>query len=169
MPRKCLVCESQHLKAIDKALVDNESHRNIAKRFDLNAAAVYRHKTNHLPKLMIKAKDAETVVHASSLMNRVEKIMARCELIAETSTKAGDWTPAIAASRELRGCLELLGKLSGEIQTGTKVGILNVAGASAVPNFRAMSDSELRQFLETKGHPLTLEAQNTTGDNNERP
>ena len=151
-------------KEIDRSLVDGEGYRAVAQRCGISPDAVFRHKTNHLPKLLIKAKDAEAVVHASSLMNRVEKIMARCELIAETSTKAGDWTPAIAASRELRGCLELLGKLSGEIQTGTKVGILNVAGAPAVPNFRSMSDAELRQFLENKGHPLTLEAQNTTGD-----
>lgn len=39
--------------------------------------------------------------------------------------------PAIAASRELRGCLELLGKLSGEIQTGTKFGLQIINGRPA--------------------------------------
>jgi hypothetical protein len=133
MPRKCLVCESQHLKEIDKSLVDNESNRSIAKRFALSPAAVQRHKTNHLPKALVKAKQAGEIVEATSLMDRVERIMVRCELIAEQATKGKDWLPAIAASRELRSCLELLGKLSGEIQNGVRVGIaINGAGKTVV-------------------------------------
>jgi hypothetical protein len=104
---------------------------------------------------MVKAKNAEEIVHASSLMNRVERVMARCEMIAETATKAKDWTPAISASRELRGCLELLGKLSGEIQTGTKIGIaVNAAGGPPAVPLNTLTNEELRQFLTRNGHPM---------------
>jgi hypothetical protein len=166
MPRKCLVCESQHLKEIDKALVDNESNRYIAKRFGLSESAVQRHKTNHLPKLLVKAKDAGEIVAATSLMDRVERVMARCEMIAETATQAKDWAPAIAASRELRGCLELLGKLNGEIQTGTKIGIAVNAAGSPVRDLKTMSNPELIEFLSRNGHPPILEGQSqlTEGD-----
>jgi hypothetical protein len=148
MPRKCLVCESTHLKEIDESLVGNESNRSIAKRFGLSAAAVQRHKTNHLPKLLVKAKQAGEIVEATSLMARVERVMARCELIADTATKGKDWLPAIAASRELRGCLELLGKLSGEIRTGTNIGIaINGAGKTVVIGSEAWQES-FKYFLD---------------------
>jgi hypothetical protein len=183
MPRKCLVCESEELKAIDTALVDNEPIRKIASRFGFSTAGVQRHRLNHLPKLLLKAreakeivhaaslvdrakaKDAEEIVHASSLMNRVERVMARCEMIAETATKAGDWTPAISASRELRGCLELLGKLSGEIQTGAKIGIaVNAPGSSAIP-LQSMTTEELKAYLLAHGHPV-LDQQLTLTEGN---
>jgi hypothetical protein len=81
----------------------------------------------------MRAKQATEIVEATSLMDRVERVMARCELIADTATRGKDWLPAIAASRELRGCLELLGKLSGEIQTGTKIGIgINGGGKTII-------------------------------------
>lgn len=147
MPRKCLVCESQHLKKIDESLVDNVSNRIISNQFGISTAAVQRHKTNHLPKLLVKAKDAGEIVQATSLMDRVERIMVRCETIAETATQAKDWLPAIAASRELRGCLELLGKLSGEIQTGTRIGIVNGGGKTVVVGSPEWQES-FRDFLD---------------------
>jgi hypothetical protein len=65
------------------------------------------------------------------LLSRVEKIMSRCEIIAEAATRERDWLPAIAASRELRSCLELLGKLSGEIQSGTNLAVQIINGVPA--------------------------------------
>ncbi len=149
MPRKCLVCESQHLKEIDQCLVNNESNRSIANRFDLSPAAVHRHRTNHLPKILTKAKQAGEILESTSLMGRIERIMTRCEMIAETATKGKDWMPAIAASRELRGCLELLGKISGEIQSGTRIGIgINNAGGKTVVVGSPQWEESFRDFLD---------------------
>lgn len=150
MARTCLVCNHNKLNEINKSLIDNETNREIAKRFALSSAAVYRHRTNHLPPLLLKARQAGEIVEATSLMDRVERIMTRCETIAETATRTKDWFPAIAASRELRGCLELLGKLSGEIQSGTQVGIQIINGRPA--KMVAIGSDEWRssmiQFLD---------------------
>jgi len=149
VPRKCVVCESKQLREIDKSLVNNESKRSVANRFDLSPAAVQRHKTNHLPKSLTKAKQAGEIVESTSLMGRIERIMSRCEMIAETATKGKDWMPAIAASRELRACLELLGRVSGQLSTGTMVGIkINGAGGRTVVVGSPQWEESFRDFLD---------------------
>lgn len=167
MARKCSICESEHLKAIDKSLVDNDSIRAIAERYGMTIGSVHRHKTNHLPVAMIKARQAEEVIHGSALMNRVEKIMARCERISEITTAEGDWTPALGALRELRGCIELLGKLSGEINSAPKIAVqVNTGGESL--DVRELSDAELEariaarlgvaQGVSEERQPVTIDA-----------
>jgi hypothetical protein len=81
MPRKCLVCESKQIRELDESLVNNESNRSIANGFDLSPAAVQRHKNKSPPQTPVKG---EEVVEATSLMDRVERMMVRCEMIAET-------------------------------------------------------------------------------------
>lgn len=131
MPRKCLVCESQETRKIDEMLVSRVSISEISRTFKIPYHSIDRHKKNHLPKTLTKAKGVEQVVEATSLMARVERLMVRCESIAEAATKERDWLPAISASRELRGCLELLGRLSGELQSGTRLGIQIINGQPA--------------------------------------
>lgn len=77
-----------------------------------------RHK-RHIPKALTKAKEAETVAESTSLLSRVEKLMERCERLSAAAEAAGKWAGAAAAAREVRGCLELLAKISGEIQPKT--------------------------------------------------
>jgi transposase-like protein len=121
--RVCSICNHQNRSAIDRSLVDGASLRTIARQFGTSSSALDRHRKHLAPALTV-AKHATVVTEATSLLSRVEKIMSRCELIAEAATRERDWMPAVAASRELRGCLELLGKLSGEIQSGPQVGII---------------------------------------------
>lgn len=147
--KACTICSHPKRPALDRALVDGTSIRDISGQFAVSRSAVDRHR-KHLAPALTKAKHAAEVVESTGLLSRVERIMSRCELIAESATKAGDWLPAIAASRELRGCLELLGKLSGEIQTGTKVGLQIINGRPA--RMVAIGSDEWRssmvQFLD---------------------
>jgi transposase-like protein len=128
--RVCTVCSHEDRPAIDKALVDGQSLRAIAGRFGTNKSALDRHK-RHLAPALTLAKQAERVTEATSLLSRVERIMGRVETICEAATREREWLPAIAASRELRFCLELLGKLSGELQSGTNLGIKVINGQPA--------------------------------------
>jgi hypothetical protein len=128
--KTCTVCSHQDRAAIDRALVDGASLRTIAGQYGTNKSALDRHR-KHLAPALTLAKQATVVTEATSLLSRVERIMSRCELIAEAATRERDWLPAIAASRELRSCLELLGKLSGEIQSGTRVAVQIINGQPA--------------------------------------
>jgi transposase len=62
MPRRCTVCDHPERHGINEALVSGESYRSVAKRFGLSGSAVYRHKTEHLPAHLLKAKEVEELV-----------------------------------------------------------------------------------------------------------
>ncbi len=56
MPKPCSICHHPERKAIEKALLDTEAgHRKVAKRFGVSASALFRHRQNHLPKLIARA------------------------------------------------------------------------------------------------------------------
>jgi hypothetical protein len=120
----CSICNHSNRSAIDKAMVDGQSLRVIAGQTGTAKSALDRHK-KHLAPALVVAKQAERVSESTGLLSRIERLMSRLELICQAATMERDWLPAIAASRELRGCLELLGKLNGELKTagGTRVKI----------------------------------------------
>src|SRR3712207_9134864 len=65
--RRCTVCDHPERHGIDEALVTGAPYRSIAKRFGLSESAVYRHKTEHLPAHLLKAKEVEEVAQADEI------------------------------------------------------------------------------------------------------
>jgi hypothetical protein len=109
------VCDHPQRHGIDEALVTGAPYRSVAKRFDLSESAVYRHKTEHLPVHLLKAKEAEEVAQADDLLEQVRHLQAHALDILERAEKAGDLRTALAAISQARGNLELLSKLAGEL------------------------------------------------------
>jgi hypothetical protein len=115
MPRRCTVCDHNERHGIDEALVTGAPYRSVAKRFSLSESAVYRHKSEHLPAHLSKAREAEDVAKADDLLDQVRSLQAHAFDILERAEKAGDLRTALAAISQARGNLELLGKLAGEL------------------------------------------------------
>jgi hypothetical protein len=59
MPRRCTVCDHPERHSIDEALVSGVPYRSVARRFELSESSVYRHKTEHLPAHLLKAREVE--------------------------------------------------------------------------------------------------------------
>jgi transposase-like protein len=116
MPRRCTVCDHPQRQAIDEILVTGAPYRSVAKRFDLSESSVYRHKTEHLPVHLLKAKEVEAAARADDLLEQVRNLQTHALDILERAEKAGDLRTALAAISQARGNLELLAKLSGELQ-----------------------------------------------------
>jgi hypothetical protein len=74
MPRRCTVCDHLERHSIDETLVTGAPYRSVAKRFRLSESAVYRHKTEHLPAHLLKAKEVEEVAHADDLLEQVKHL-----------------------------------------------------------------------------------------------
>jgi hypothetical protein len=110
MPRRCTVCDHPERHSIDEALVTGAPYRSVAKRFELSESAVYRHKTEHLPAHLSKAREAEEVAQADDLLEQVRNLQAHALNILERAEKAGDLRTALAAISQARGNLELLGQ-----------------------------------------------------------
>jgi hypothetical protein len=115
LPRRCTVCDRPERHSIDEALVSGAPYRGIAKRFGLSESAVFRHKSEHLPAHLLKAREVEEVAQADDLLDQVRNLQAHALDILEQAEEAGDLRTALAAISQARGNLELLGKLAGEI------------------------------------------------------
>jgi transposase-like protein len=115
MPRRCTVCDHPERHSIDETLVTGAPYRSVAKRFGLSESAVYRHKTEHLPAHLLKAREVEEVAQADELLDQVRHLQTHALDILERAEKAGDLRTALAAISQARGNLELLGKLAREL------------------------------------------------------
>ncbi len=116
MARTCTVCTHDERHAIDVALVHREAYRHIATRYSVSTGALQRHAKEHLPELLAKSHDAVEVAEADSLLSRVEGLYKRTEAILEAAERSGEWGTALQAIRECRGNLELLGRVTKELQ-----------------------------------------------------
>jgi hypothetical protein len=59
MPRRCTVCDHPQRHGIDEVLINGTPYRSVAKRFSLSESGAYRHKTEHLPAHLLKARGVE--------------------------------------------------------------------------------------------------------------
>ena len=124
MARTCSICTSKHQKAIDAALVAGEGVRVLASRYvPLTRSAIQRHKEEHLPATMTKAKEAKDVAHADDLLKQVRALQGKATSLLLAAEKQGDYRTALAGIREARGCVELLAKLLGELDETPVVNI----------------------------------------------
>ena len=115
MPRRCTVCGHPQRHRIDEALVGGTPYRSVAKRFELSESAVYRHKTDHLPAYLLKARGVEETARADDLLEQVRHLQTHALDILERAEKVGDLRTALTAISQARGNLELLGKLAGQL------------------------------------------------------
>jgi len=152
--RICTICGNPNRGDIDAALVAGGSLRDVAGRFGLSRSAVHRHH-EHVPKALAKAKQAREVAEAGTLLGRVELLIRDCRTIAQKAQRAREWHAAVSALREVRGCLELLGQISGELKKqdeGVHVNVnINLARRAL---FLKMSNQEMETYARDGTLPV---------------
>ena len=115
MGRHCSVCEHDNREAIDSSLIQGEPLRSIAGRHGLSSTALHRHKRTHLPEALIKAQEAKEIVRGDTLLEETGALIEQGRRILAEAWAAGDHRTALNAIREIRGCLGLLGKITGQL------------------------------------------------------
>lgn len=155
MGRKCTICSRKDLADINQAMVAGEPLRQIAERCGTSAQTLIRHR-GHIPEHLAKAQEAAEVADADSLLTQVTRQRDRAERLAgaaetiltqavdakEAKTALEAIRTACAAVKEVRGCLELLGKVTQELVERSEVTIESLPDLSAVPD-------ELLQIIAT--------------------
>ncbi len=124
MPRVCSICTHDSREAINRELVEGVPSRNIAERYGTSVASLHRHKAEHLPGKLVKAREALDVAEADDLLGQVRDIHARTLAILEAVEATGEHRIALAAIREARSNLELLAKLIGELDESPTINVL---------------------------------------------
>jgi hypothetical protein len=159
MPRRCTVCDHPERHTIDETLVTGAPYRSVAKRFGLSESAVYRHKTEHLPAHLLKAKEVEEAARADDLLDQVRHLQGRALDILERAENAGDLRTALAAISQARGNLELLGKLAGDLDERP---VFNLNVSSEWLELRALIVTALEPH--PAAHTAVLRALESVGD-----
>ncbi len=153
MPRSCLICQHPDRESIDKALARQTSNRELARVYSLSESAVRRHKGNHLPATLAKAKEAEEVAHADGLLADVRSLQARTLAVLEAAELSHEHRTALAAIREARSNLELLAKLLGELDERPSVAV-NVLVSPEWLQLRTVLVTALEPYSDARGAVL---------------
>ena len=118
------MCDHPVRQGIDEALVTGTPYRSVAKQFEISESAVYRHKVEHLPAHLLKAREAAELASADDLLDQVRHLQTHALNILERAEETGDLRTALAAISQARGNLELLGKLAGELDERPVMNVL---------------------------------------------
>jgi hypothetical protein len=151
MPRRCTVCDHLQRHSIDEALVSGAPYRSVAKQFELSESAVYRHKTEHLPAHLLKAREVEEAASADDLLDQVRNLQAHALDILKRAEKSGDLRTALAAISQARGNLELLGKLASQLDERP---VVNLNVSAEWLELRAVIVGALEPYSEARGAVL---------------
>jgi hypothetical protein len=113
--RRCTVCSHAQVAAVDRALIAGRPIRGIARTFGLGEDAVARHRA-HLPRTLVKAHGVAEALRADELLAEATALQAKAWQLLHAAEAQDDARTALAAVREIRGCLELLARLLGELR-----------------------------------------------------
>ena len=160
MPQTCSICRHERRKMIDGELIEGVPLRDIARRYGVSKDALARHKSEHLPERLSRAKAAETVASADNLLDQLDQLRKRAMSLLDQAEAAGDFSTALRGVREARACLETLAEVSGELNRQPVIVLTQhpewvdlrgriVAALRPFPDARlhvlaALSDGELR-------------------------
>jgi hypothetical protein len=85
-------------------------------RCSVSMGALIRHRDRHLPVTIAHAKEVRETEMGESLLEQARGLHARALGILERAEAGGQLETALKAIREVRGILELLGKLNGQLE-----------------------------------------------------
>lgn len=137
MSRHCTICTHAERLAIDREVLSGTSFRDIARRFGrLSPAGVHRHKA-HIHRAVTAVADADPVTYGRTILAQARALNGRAVSLLDRAEGDGDLRAAVGAIREARACLELVGRLQGQIverhaHLHAHVGILGAANPNEI-------------------------------------
>ena len=125
MGRVCTICSHEQRFAIEELLATRQStYRGIARKYGVSEDAVSRHvKAGHVSQLLALAADAERAARADSLLDRIEALHSRTLAILAAVEGTDEHGTTLAAIREARRNLELIGEVTRELDRAGTVNL----------------------------------------------
>jgi hypothetical protein len=117
VPRACTVCSHEQRYEIEELLATRQgTYRGIARTYAVSEDAISRHVAGgHISQLIALAADAERAAQADTLLDHIEGLQSRTLAILEASEETNEHRTALAAIREARRNLELIGEVTREL------------------------------------------------------
>lgn len=167
MPRHCTVCEHPQLREITADLMKRIPYRTIEKKYPgVSRAALDRHLQRDVTKALQKLGAAEAemsladaAVVAAPVLGEMRKLNTRALRILADAEAAKDRPTALHAIRECRRNLELIAKLTGELDP-------RAAGETAGGGLQVTINYVDRQLTVTGAASPLPESKQLTGGQN---
>jgi hypothetical protein len=154
MSRTCTVCSNAEASKINAELcAKQDSNRVIAQRYNLSPDALQRHK-KCIDKKLARVAEARDHAEVTTIESRVERALNRVEKWIGKLDETNDYRAQTAHTRELRGFLELHGRLTGKLNPSPLVQVQVAAPAPAGQpsdqEFRDMPLEDLAELLSSE-------------------
>lgn len=147
----CKVCNHPEREEIERRLAGGMTNTAVAAKWGgMSQDAVRRHRINHLTTTLHTLTSAVTNADAKTALERAENLFNRAETILKAAEENGNTNTALAATRELRAVLELLSKLSGELNESPQVNIVNLSTSQEWVDTRAAMFRALQEYPEAR-------------------
>jgi hypothetical protein len=150
MGQHCTVCDSPNHASIDSALVGGRTQAAIAAEYGVNEAAVQRHRKVHLSPALVAVAARREERRAVKLVDRLDLVVAKVETLIGTAEADGNPTQMLAAAREFRSGIELIARLTGELDERPQLVTVNVLASAEVTDLLRVLMSALEPFPEAR-------------------
>jgi hypothetical protein len=140
MTQSCGICSHPDRKKIDQEIIKGTPLRDIAGRYGTSKSSLQRHqKAGHIPAAIAKAEEAKEVAQGDKLLRYTKVLLGKAISYMNQAEDAGDLRTACGAVREARACIELLGKVTGELGPNSQVNVqVNAVSLTAVPEWSVL-------------------------------
>ncbi|MGF6824001.1 hypothetical protein M2317_002926 [Microbacterium sp. ZKA21] len=124
------------------------SNVQAGERWGISKDSVRRHRDSHLSKALQAVAAQREAGGAVKAADRAELLYEKASAVLDAATEEGKASLSLAALRELRGIVELLAKLSGELDERPQVQVLTLAVSPEWQSTRAVLVQALAPFPE---------------------
>lgn len=128
MSALCKICHHEDREAIDAAIVAGKTLRDIASQADVSKDSVARHK-GHISAVLSRVVAEREEAGPRSALARLEDLHDRATRVLDAAEGEGKATLSLAAIKELRGLVETIARITGELDERPNVQVLNVSTA----------------------------------------
>ncbi len=125
--RPCTICRHLDRDGIDQQLIASTALKPVSERFGVTVQALIRHRNLHLPQAV---RDAAEGTRAAAERERGGDLLAAARALhgkaldlMRQAERARDLRTALAGIREAARCVELQGRLMGQIRETTTVNV----------------------------------------------
>ena len=95
MGMRCKVCVHAEVEAIDRALIEGKTLREIAEQWGFTTSSVHRHKMRDLSEKVKRGKELQADEEASGLVERLAELTRETREITREALRKRDWGLAL--------------------------------------------------------------------------
>jgi hypothetical protein len=114
-PGTCSICLHEQAAEIDRKVVGGVPYQKIAAQYGMSSKAISRHKVNHLSPGVVAVPDSPEISPEAPLLERLEAQLADTRLFLRIAKQRRIPGQGLAAMREMRATLELIARITGEL------------------------------------------------------